>query len=261
MGNEVFASHGLTGFGAAKLQHPAVNRRTAEIVVETDDAEGFGSRDVERVGDQRDGGVVDIAELLQQIVQDRQRRARQRPLAIDQRSGQINIKSRSARQLIPPGSDEFMRSGEGQVQIERLEGAIGNSYRMPCLRMLRTGPAAGSAPRRRRAIASRTGCGRAARAARGRSSRGRWCVARPARRARSPACPAARRRKRKSWRGTIADHWPALTCDTRLKIELVSTAGTGFAPTERNTPSMMRRFCMSGVSRHKGASAASRHVT
>src|ERR1700691_2197395 len=117
MGNEVFASHGLTGFGAAKFQDPAVNRRTAEIVVETDDAEGFSSRDVERIGDQRDGGVVDIAELLQQIVEDRQRGARQRPLAIDQRSGQINIKSGSARQLIPPGSDEFMRPGGGRFKL------------------------------------------------------------------------------------------------------------------------------------------------
>ena len=73
--------------------------------------------------------------------------------------------------------------------------------------------------------------------------------------------PAGTPKKRKNWRGTIADHWPALTCETRLKIELVSTAATGFAPTERNTPSMIRRFCMSGVSRHKGALAASRHVT
>ena len=58
-----------------------------------------------------------------------------------------------------------------------------------------------------------------------------------------------------SWRGTIADHWPALTCETRLKIELVSMAGTGLAPTDRNTPSMIRRFCMSGVNRHRGASS------
>ena len=58
-------------------------------------------------------------------------------------------------------------------------------------------------------------------------------------------------------RGTIDDHRPELACETRLKIELVSTEGAGFAPTERNTPSMMRRFCMSGVSRHSGAAAAS----
>ena len=73
--------------------------------------------------------------------------------------------------------------------------------------------------------------------------------------------PSGTPKKRRSWRGTIADHWPALTCETRLKIELVSTAGTGFAPTERKTPSMIRRFCMSGVNRHKGVFAASRQVT
>ncbi len=65
--------------------------------------------------------------------------------------------------------------------------------------------------------------------------------------------PCGRPKKRRSCRGTIADHWPAATCDTRLKIEFVSTAGSGFAPTERNMPSMMRRFCMSGVSRQSGA--------
>src|SRR5271167_2428482 len=117
MGNEVFASHGLTGFGAAQLQHPAVERRTAEIVVEADDAERFGFRYVERLGDQRDSGVVYIAELLQQIVEDWQRRAGQRPLAIDQRSSQINIKSRSARQHIPPGPYEIMRPGRARFKL------------------------------------------------------------------------------------------------------------------------------------------------
>src|SRR5271168_1436225 len=63
-----------------------------------------------------------------------------------------------------------------------------------------------------------------------------------------------------NWRGTIEDHWPELACDTRLKIELVSTEGFGVAPTERKTPSMIRRFCISGVSRHRGARAAAAHV-
>src|SRR5271165_5566907 len=40
-------------------------------------------------------------------------------------------------------------------------------------------------------------------------------------------------KKRSNWRGTMADQRPALTWETRLKIEFVSTAGTGLAPTER----------------------------
>ena len=64
-------------------------------------------------------------------------------------------------------------------------------------------------------------------------------------------------KKRSNCRGTIDDHWPELACETRLKIELVSTEGLGVAPTERKMPSMIRRFCMSGVSRHSGAAAAS----
>ena len=44
-------------------------------------------------------------------------------------------------------------------------------------------------------------------------------------------------------------------------MELVSTVGAGFSPTERNRPSMIRRFCMSGVKRHKGGFAASLQVT
>jgi hypothetical protein len=103
MGNEVFASHGLTGFGAAELQDSPVDRRTAEIMVEADDAERLGSRDVERVGDQRDDGVVNIPELLLQFVENRERRPWRRTLAIDQGSRQINIEGRSAGQDIPPG--------------------------------------------------------------------------------------------------------------------------------------------------------------
>src|SRR5271154_5545679 len=90
MGNEVFASRGLTRFGPAQLQHPAINWRAAKIVVKTDDAQRLGFRDVERIGDERDCRVVDVAELNLQIV----------------------------------------KNGQGRVQIERLEGAIEIPYRI-----------------------------------------------------------------------------------------------------------------------------------
>ena len=115
--NEVFASHGLTGFGAAKLQHPAVDRRAAEIVIEADHAERFGSRDVERVGDQRNGGVVDVAELLLQIVQDRQRRARLRR-ACDRSAFAPDQDQRPFGQTrYPPGSPEIMRPGRARFKL------------------------------------------------------------------------------------------------------------------------------------------------
>ena len=103
MRDEFLAAHGLTGFGAAKLQHPAIDRRAAEIVIEADHAKGFGARDVQRIGDQRDGAIVDVAELLLQIVQNWQRRPAHVALTIDQRSRQIQIKGRSARHDILPG--------------------------------------------------------------------------------------------------------------------------------------------------------------
>ena len=52
MGNKVFAAHGLTGFCAAKLQHPAIDRRAAEIMIKADHAKRFGARDIERVRDE-----------------------------------------------------------------------------------------------------------------------------------------------------------------------------------------------------------------
>ena len=59
--------------------------RAAEIVIETDDADRLRLRDVERGGDQRDRGVVDVAEALLQIVQDRQHRARLVLARVDER--------------------------------------------------------------------------------------------------------------------------------------------------------------------------------
>ena len=91
--DEVLAAHGLTGFGATKLQHPAVDRRAVEIMIKADHAKRFGSRDVQRVGDQRDRGVVDVAELLLQIVQDWQRGAGRVALTVDQRLRQERSKA------------------------------------------------------------------------------------------------------------------------------------------------------------------------
>ena len=103
MRNEVFAPHGLTGFGAAKLKRPAIDRRAVKIVIKADHAERFGARDIQRVGDQRDRGVVDIAKLLLQIVQDRQRSAWRVALSVDERLRQRQIKGRSAGHNYPPG--------------------------------------------------------------------------------------------------------------------------------------------------------------
>ena len=72
---ERVAAGRLAGFGAAQLEHVAAGRLAAEIVVEGDDAMHFGARDIQRFGDQRLGGFVDVAELLLQGVQDRQQRA------------------------------------------------------------------------------------------------------------------------------------------------------------------------------------------
>src|ERR1700722_15758990 len=120
MRNKIFAPHRLTGFSATKLQHPAVNRRAVEIVIKADHAKRFGSRDIQRVGNQRDRGVVDVAELLLQIVQDRQRGAWRVALTINERLRQTQIKGRSAGHNILPGSRKDALRGVW-VQIERLE--------------------------------------------------------------------------------------------------------------------------------------------
>jgi hypothetical protein len=50
-------------------------RRTAEVMIEGDDAMDFGAGDVQFFRDDRLSGFVDVAELLLQRVQDRQQRA------------------------------------------------------------------------------------------------------------------------------------------------------------------------------------------
>ena len=128
--NEILTAHGLTGFGAAKLQLPAVHRRAAEVVIKADHAKRLGARDVQRISDERNSAIIYVTKLLLQIMQDWQRGARLVALAINQRSRQIQIKGRSARHDILP--DHLINALGGlQVQIEPLECAIGESYRSP----------------------------------------------------------------------------------------------------------------------------------
>ncbi len=53
---------GLAGLGAAELEDVPAGRLAAEVVVEGDDAVHLGARQVQRVGDQRLGFAVDVAE-------------------------------------------------------------------------------------------------------------------------------------------------------------------------------------------------------
>ena len=94
MGDEVLAAHRLAGFRPAHLQHPPVDGAAPEVMVEADHAERLGPGDVERVRQQRDGVVVDIAELMLEIVQDRQRRSGRRSSAGDQFTREFNVESR-----------------------------------------------------------------------------------------------------------------------------------------------------------------------
>ena len=70
-----FASGGLASLGAAQFEHMAARRLAAEVVIKGEDAMDLGARDVQRFGDHRFGGLVDVAEGLLQGVQDRQQRA------------------------------------------------------------------------------------------------------------------------------------------------------------------------------------------
>ena len=61
--------------------------------------------------------------------------------------------------------------------------------------------------------------------------------------------------------GMTLDNRPALTCRQSVTIELVSSVGWGVLPTDPKMRSTIRRFCMSGLKRHSGTSAASDQVT
>ena len=64
----------LAGFGTAELEHVRPGRRAAEVMVKGDDAVDLGAGNVQLLGDHRLGGLVDVAELLLQSVEDRQQR-------------------------------------------------------------------------------------------------------------------------------------------------------------------------------------------
>jgi hypothetical protein len=101
----------------------AINRRAVKVVIKADHAKRLSARDVQGVRNEGNDTIVDVAKLLLQIVQNWQRRARDVPLAIDQRPRQIQIKGRSARHDILP--EPFINAlGGAQVQIEPLEYAI-----------------------------------------------------------------------------------------------------------------------------------------
>ena len=65
----------LAGLGAAEFEHVPAGRLAAEVVIKGDDAVHLGAGDVQRLGDQRLGSLVDVAELVLQSVQNRQQRA------------------------------------------------------------------------------------------------------------------------------------------------------------------------------------------
>ena len=65
------ASGGLAGFGAAKLQDVAACGLLAEVVIEGDNAMDFSARNVERFGDDRLDGSIDIPESVLQGMKDR----------------------------------------------------------------------------------------------------------------------------------------------------------------------------------------------
>ncbi len=70
-----------------------------------------------------------------------------------------------------------------------------------------------------------------------------------------------RPRESASIAGMTLDHWPVRTWVKSTIMELLSSVGFCTAPEAASSPSTMRRFCMSGVSRQSGNSAISAHVT
>src|SRR5271166_1871751 len=126
--DQILAAHRLARFGAAEFHDPSSDGRASEIVIEADDAESFRPGNVERIRHQADGGSVDIAELILEIVQNRQRRAGRRALAVDYFLREFHIERRFGGHGDPPkgASDDAPR--RTRRQIERSEGTIEISY-------------------------------------------------------------------------------------------------------------------------------------
>ena len=68
-------SHGLAGLGAAQLHLMLARGGTAEVVVERDAAMHLGPRQVQRVRDEWNGALVDVAKGFLQGVEDGERGA------------------------------------------------------------------------------------------------------------------------------------------------------------------------------------------
>lgn len=85
------ASHGLARFRAADAQQMASRKRPAKVVIETDHAVHLGAGKIESVGDQRNRGVIQVAELVLQSVQDRQEGAGEVLQLPDPNQGSIRV--------------------------------------------------------------------------------------------------------------------------------------------------------------------------
>ena len=83
------ATHGLAGFGAANFQTVTAGGLAAKIVVEAQHAVDFGVGEVQGAGDERDGGFIDVAELVLQGVEDRQQATGQALEFLNARKRQI----------------------------------------------------------------------------------------------------------------------------------------------------------------------------
>ena len=72
---ELLAQHRLARLGLTDLNDASTGGRLSEVVVEGEDAMHFGAREIERLGDERNGCGRDIAQRSLHCVQDQQQRA------------------------------------------------------------------------------------------------------------------------------------------------------------------------------------------
>jgi hypothetical protein len=74
MFHEVVTARSLARLRAAELQHMPAGRLVAQVVIEGENAVHLGTREVERLRDQRDRRLRHMAEDVLQRLQDHQRR-------------------------------------------------------------------------------------------------------------------------------------------------------------------------------------------
>ncbi len=99
------ASHALAGFAAAKLQDMAAGGLAAEIMVECNNAVHFGAAEVQRFGDERRGGLVDMAELMLQGMKNRQHGPFETGMLADDRLGARGIPRSRLMHIFHPTID------------------------------------------------------------------------------------------------------------------------------------------------------------